>query len=331
MTQQTSPYVLILTLGGTIAYRPSQSAVDFGLTALSAGELLGLSEDAPGVPPLRCEAVLQAASADLGFAQIAEVARRAREAIGEGACGVVVTQGTDTLEETAFLLDLLLDLPAPVVVTGALRNAELPGADGAANLLAAIRVAAAPAAAGLGVLVVMHDEIHAARFVRKAHTHKPSAFASPAAGPLGWIAEDRVRIVLRLAGSAPRIAWSGAAPDVPLITMGFGATAAGFARLVQDPPAGLIIAGFGVGHVPAALAGQIGALASEIPVVLASRVGSGDIFHGTYGHPGSERDLIGRGCIPAGYLDAPKARILLTMLLADGADRARVARTFFAF
>ena len=115
----------------------------------------------------------------------------------DGRAGVVVTQGTDTLEETAFQLDLMLDVRQPVVVTGALRNPALPGADGAANLLAAIRVAADPAATGLGVVVVMNDEVHAARLVSKTHTHKPSAFASPAAGPLGWIAEDRVRIVLR--------------------------------------------------------------------------------------------------------------------------------------
>ncbi len=322
----TDPHVSILALGGTIASQPSGDQL--AKPELTGEQVAALVGDAQGIGPLRAETLWQSASGDLKFATIAAVAARIGEVIAAGAVGVVVTQGTDTLEETAFQLDLSLDVRAPVVVTGALRNPALPGADGGANLLAAIRVARAPTAAGLGVLVVMNDEVHAARFVRKTHTHRPSAFASIAAGPLGWIAEDRVRIALRPTESTPTVRWRGEPPHVPLVTLGFSTPASEFARLLERPPAGLVIAGFGVGHAPSWTVEAIAALAGQIPVVLASRVGAGEIFHGTYGYPGSETDLAARGCIAAGYLDALKARILLALLLGDGADRARIVEVF---
>ncbi len=319
-------HISILALGGTIASRPSGDQL--AKPELTAEQLATLVGDAQGIGPLRAETLWQTASGDLQFATIAAVAQRIQEVIAAGAIGAVVTQGTDTLEETAFQLDLLLDVRPPVVVTGAMRNPALPGADGAANLLAALRVAKEPTAAGLGVLVVMNDEIHAARFVRKTHTHKPSAFASTAVGPLGWIAENRVRIALRPAGPTPTLAWRGELPHVPLVTLGFSTAAAEFGPLLERPPAGLVIAGFGVGHAPSWTVEPIAALAAQIPVVLASRVGAGEVFHGTYGYPGSESDLASRGCIAAGYLDAMKARVLLALLLGEGADQARIVEVF---
>ena len=325
MTAQVS----VLALGGTIASRPSVGALV--RPELTAEHLAALVGNVKGLPPVRAESLLQASSGDLDFAAIAGVAERVRAVIAEGARGVVITQGTDTLEETAFQLDLMLDLDQPVVVTGALRNPSLPGADGGANLIAAIRVASAPAAAGLGVVVVMNDEIHAARLVRKTHSHKPSAFTSPAAGPLGWIAEDRVRIVLRPAERAPALSWRGSAPDVALVSMAFATPAAVFDAFLERPPAGMVIAALGAGHVPAWTVEAIGALAARAPVVLASRAGAGEVFAGTYGYPGSESDLIARGCIRAGYLDPLKARVLLTLLLGEGADRDRITEAFARF
>ena len=322
MTAQVS----VLALGGTIASRPSVGALV--RPELTAEHLAALVGDVKGLPPVRAESLLQASSGDLDFAAIAGVAERVRAVIAEGARGVVITQGTDTLEETAFQLDLMLDLDQPVAVTGALRNPSLPGADGGANLLAAIRVAADPAATGLGVVVVMNDEVHAARLVRKTHSHKPSAFASPAAGPLGWIAEDRVSIVLRPAERAPTLSWRGSAPDVALVSMAFATPAAVFDAFLERPPAGMVIAALGAGHVPAWAVEAIGELAAKLPVVLASRTGAGEVFSATYGYPGSESDLIGRGCIPAGYLDPLKARVLLTLLLGEGAGRDRIAEAF---
>jgi L-asparaginase len=328
MSDTPVPLVALFGLGGTIATVPGPNGM---LPALTADDLARALGDIRAVARLNVESVRQLPSSDLRFSDIAEVGERVRRAIAEGAHGVVITQGTDTLEETAFLLDLLLDVERPVVVTGAMRSPDLPGADGAANLLGTIRVAAATHTAGLGVLVVMNDEIHAARFVKKLHTSKPSAFGSPNAGPLGWIAEDRVRIALRPVEPVPTLAWRAEPPAVPLITMGFSFDPASITSLVRDPPAGVVIAALGVGHVPSWTIEPLKALASKVPVVLASRAGSGELFREMYDFAGSEVDLLNQGCVSAGSLDAAKARILLSLLLADGADRRRIAETFAHF
>ena len=258
--------------------------------------------------------------------------RSFRESIALGCHGVVVTQGTDTIEEIAFGLDLLCTGDPPVVVTGALRNASLPGADGPANVIAAVRVAVSETARGLGTLVVMNDEIHAARFVRKSHTVNPGTFRSMATGPIGWLAEQDVRIAVR-----PSRRFHVAVPDnavpppVCLLKMSVGDDG----RLLRYVPAagfaGLVLEGFGGGHVPGDVAapGIIESLIEAMPVVLASRAGSGEVLRSTYGgFPGSETDLLRRGVIYAGSLDGPKARILLTLLLTRGADREGIRRTF---
>jgi L-asparaginase len=107
--------------------------------------------------------------------------------------------------------------------------------------------------------------------------------------------------------------------------------AAALQAFAENPPAGLVAATLGAGHVPSTMVETLGSLASQIPVVIASRTGAGEVFRGTYGYAGSETDLLRRGCIPAGYLDPMKARILLALLLADGADRTRIAAAFAAY
>lgn len=296
--------------------------------ALGAGDLVGQLPGVGGDIVVSAETVARTSSADLTFAGIAGLADRIAAAVARGADGVVVTQGTDTLEETAFLLDLLLELEAPVVVTGALRDPTQAGADGGANLAAALRVAASPAARGLGVVVTMNDEIHAARFVRKAHAHRPSAFVSAPVGPLGWIAEGRVRIALRPAARRPCITWRGVAPEVALAPISLDEGGGVLSALAANPPAGLVIQGLGAGHVPSRLVETVAALARRIPVVLASRTGAGETFRQTYGYAGGEIDLLSRGLISANALDGPKARILLTLLLGEGADRGRIAEVF---
>lgn len=298
---------------------------------LGAQDLLGAVSGIEDIARIEADAVLQIASANLRFSDMAAIADRIRQAIAAGVAGIVVTQGTDTLEESAFLLDLLLDCSAPVVVTGAMRNPTLAGADGAANLTAAIRVAASADAAGLGVLVVMNQEVHAARFVRKTHTDRLSAFASPAVGPIGWIVEDRVRIVLRPARPMPTLSWRAEPPIVPLLPIAFSMDGGEADRLAVGDAAGVVVAALGSGHVPASLADALGKLAARIPVVLSSRVGAGEGYRHTYAYAGGEIDLLRRGLISSGYLDPLKARIVLALLLADAADRARIEQTFALF
>jgi L-asparaginase len=259
---------------------------------------------------------------------VLSVAASAAEAVDAGSPGVVITQGTDTLEETAYLLDLVWRHEAPLVVTGAMRNPTLAGHDGPANLLAAARVAESEAARGLGVLVAFNDEIHAARFVRKTHSTSTATFVSPDTGPIGHLVEGRVRMLTRPARPEPLPAPTAAA-RVGLYTVTFDDDPALLAGLASGVD-GLVVAGFGVGHVPAVLVETLGDLAARMPVVLASRTGAGSVLRHTYYAPGSEIDLLGRGLIDGGFVHPFKARVLLKVLLGNGAGKAAVAAAFSA-
>lgn len=324
------PKVAFIPYGGTIA-----SVVKPGVGAMPSLDVGEMAKQMPGVREI-AEVIPQKtrhlASPHMTVRDLIDIAVAARVAIAAGCRGVVVSQGTDTIEEIAFGLDLLCKGDDPIVVTGAMRNPSLPSADGPANVIAAIRVAASDAARGLGALVVLNDEIHAARFVRKSHTANPGTFRSAATGPLGWLAENDVRIVLK-----PARRFHVAVPDdgVPLPVCLLKMSLGDDGRLLQYVPAagfaGLVLEGFGGGHVThdVAAPGILESLIETMPVVLASRAGSGEVLRGTYGgFAGSETDLIRRGVIYAGSLDGPKARILLTLLLMRGASREEIRRTF---
>lgn len=320
------PKVSVLSLGGTIS---SVNTGGPGVRPSLTGEALveavpGLSE----VAEVSAASVRQVPGWQLTVEDLIEVSEEATRAIDEGATGVVVTQGTDSIEETAFALDLLIDRDAPVVVTGAMRNPTLPGADGPANLLAAVTVAADGAARGLGALVVMNDEVHAARFVRKTHTQSPAAFRSPLAGPLGWISEGRASIVARPMGRRHVRPRGGGAEDVALLATFPGDDGRLVGAVGERGYSGLVVEALGGGHVPPPMVEPLAALAERMPVVLASRTGSGEVLRGTYDPPGSEMDLTGRSLIPAGMLDGPKARLFLALLLRSGASRAEIVEAF---
>jgi L-asparaginase len=325
------PRVTVFSLGGTIASTNAGSGAAGGVAPrLGARNLVEAVPQLQEVAELETVTFRQTASGDLTLQDLIALAAEIADRFDAGASGAVVTQGTDTIEETSFALDLLVGSRRPVVVTGAMRNPTLAGPDGPANLLAAVQVAAAPEAAGLGTLVVFNDEIHAARFVRKTHTSSPATFRSPTAGRLGWMIEGRPRITFRapaLAG-APLGLDGQEVPAVALLTSALGDDSRLIAQVEALGYAGLVLEAFGGGHVPAHVVPALEDLASRLPVVLASRTGGGEVLQGTYGFPGSERDLLSRGLIPAGFLDGLKARILLSLLLAAGADLDR-ARTAF--
>jgi L-asparaginase len=327
MSATAKPCVAVFGLGGTIAM--TRSAGGGVGPALSAADLVAA---VPGLDDtgaeLRVVDFARKPGASLSFDDLYLLAAAIGRAVDSGCAGAVVTQGTDTIEETAYALDLLLPVPAPVVVTGAMRNPTMAGADGPANILAAVRVALSPAARGLGCLVALNDQIHAARWVAKTHASSPAAFASPGRGPLGEVIEGRVRIPVALRHRSPAIAPDPARPvRVGLVTVVLGDDGS-LVEALGARADGLVVAGFGVGHVPAGLAGVLGALARRIPVVLASRTGAGPVHDRSYGFPGAERDLLGRGLISAGYLDPRKARVLLHLLIGSGADDARIRETF---
>ena len=357
------PRVAVFTLGGTISMAGGSGGSGGVVPRLAGSELL---DSVPGLSGAGAVAEVrdfrQLPSAALGIADVVELAVAIEAELTAGAAGAVVIQGTDTIEETSFLLDLLHSGDAPVVVTGAMRHPGLAGADGAANILAAILAAASPVLAGLGCVVVFGDEIHAARYVRKAHATSITAFVSPSAGPLGHVIEGTVRLlcrpvrrsaaslavlspaalspaalspatlspaVLSPAALSPAALPSAAQPGVRvgLVTVCLGDDGE-FLRAAAGRLDGLVVAAFGGGHVPPALVPLLDELATRMPVVLASRTGAGTVLADTYGSAGSERDLLSRGLISAGFLDPLKARLLLHVLITAGADSAQLRTAF---
>ncbi|MCA1715900.1 MAG: asparaginase [Actinobacteria bacterium] len=322
------PEVAVLSLGGTIS--STQTEGRSGVAPSLTGE--ALVEDVPEiseVAEVSADSFRQVPGSELVLEDLIELAAEFEGRIDTGAAGVVVTQGTDSIEETSFVLDLLVDRDAPVVVTGAMRNPTLPGAEGPANLLASVRVAISEAARGLGAVVVLNDEIHAARFVQKTHTSNPATFRSPLAGPIGYVFEDNARIVTRPVGRR-HIDLPPETQDRPvaLYTIGLGDDGRLLEFVRQSGYEGLVVEAFGVGHVHSVMTEPLGSLANEIPVVLASRTGSGEVHRKTYGFTGSESDLSERGLINAGMLDGPKARLFLSLLLRSGASREEISGAF---
>ncbi len=323
----TLPAVAVFSLGGTIsATETGGSGVEPTLT----GE--ALVEDVPEiaeVAEVSADSFRQIPGSELTLDDLVELSTEIKNRIDEGAKGVVVTQGTDSIEETAFVLDLLVDAEAPVVVTGAMRNPTLPGAEGPANLLASVQVAASEAARGIGAVVVLNDEIHAARFVQKTHTSNPATFRSPLTGPIGWISEGNPRVATHPV-KRYHIALPPETQDRPvaLYTVALGDDGRLLSAIEQSRYEGLVIEAFGAGHVPSVMVEPLEELTAEMPVVLASRTRGGEVLKNTYGFPGSETDLLERGLINAGMLDGSKARLLLSLLLRSGASKEEVVGEF---
>jgi L-asparaginase len=251
--------------------------------------------------------------------------------------GLVITHGTDTIEETAYLLDLLLLTDKPVVLVGAMRTVSDPSWDGPANLLAAARVAACPDARGLGVLVVMDDRILPAREVRKVHTESSTAFATPEFGPLGVV--DAGRVLLRR--SLPRHPqWRDAGADaglrvaridtrVELVQAYTGMSDRVVRLLTSEGQRGLAVIGFGRGNVPPAIVPAIAdAVRAGVLVTISSRSAAGRVSP-RYGYEGGGRHLLDQGAVLAGHLPGAKARLLLMVILGFTNDTT-IARALLA-
>lgn len=292
---------------------------------LDAADLVTAVPALSGVADLSAESFLKVPGAHLTLADMLRLRDHLETVAASDVSGVVITQGTDTIDETSFALDLL-GMTMPTVVTGAMRPPQVPGADGPANLLAAVQVAANDRAAAFGVVVMMNDEIHLARAVAKRHTSRPDAFQSPARGPVGTVSEDTVYWHMPPPARVSAGSIETPLPRVHLVPTVLGDDGSLLEAVLDTEPDGLVIEAMGAGHVPSPLVDQLERAADSKPVVLTSRVGAGHVFRSTYGFPGSERDLLGRGLIWGGNLTGPKARILLTFALATGATSEHLAR-----
>lgn len=318
--------IVLITTGGTVAMERKGAR---GAQVAIGGARLATAVTLPEGCQLEVLDLTAQPSASLAFNDLLALRDAVEAAQVAGADGVVVTHGTDTLEETAFALDLMLPLAhRPVVLTGAMRRPDQAGADGFANLAAAIAVAASSAAVGLGPLVVMDDEIHAARWVRKVHAFRAgAAFSSTPLGPVGWVAEGRIRIFMR----PERLPFARRAEPssaiVPILFAGAGLEE-DVVDAVSSIAAGLVVAAPGAGHVSSGSVSALARAATRIPVILVSRTGAGEVFRETYGYPGGEIDLLARGLHPGGALTPVKARIMLQCLLACGVGRDAIPVAF---
>lgn len=318
------PRIRVIAVGGTIA-----SVAEEGGTAvsprLSGKEMLERSRVLGGVARLEVRDLATVPSYDMDLSDVVKLARLIGSAPAGEFDGVVITQGTDTIEETAYGLALMLKRGMPVVVTGAMTPGQHLSSDGPRNLTAAIRVAATPVAAQLGAVVVANDLIHAARWVVKLHTSNVASLGSPQAGAIGEIVEGNVEVWFFPAYDDYIGLPSGPLPRIELVRLYPGAGEAALRATVESEPGGIVIEGTGGGHVPSPLLPVIDeALAAAIPVVLATRCPGGRVLERTYDMPGSEMDLIRRGARPAGTLSGSKARLRLAVGLALGRSPAEL-------
>ncbi len=328
----STPTVVVGALGGTIASTSSTADGNEVVPTLTADLLVAAVPGLDDVATIRAETLARLPSPSLDEPTILRTLQWAHAAVDDGARGVVVTQGTDTLEEAAYLLDLFWDRPEPLVVTGAMRSSAAAGADGPANILTAVRCAVAPESRERGVLVAFDDEVHQARWVAKTDSMSTSAFRSPVFGPIGRCVEAEVVYGVPADRIPPLELLPGHAtgdPRVPLLATYLGDDGFIVDAIRADDVDGLVVAGFGAGHVSASMAEAIGRLARQVPVVFASRTGSGPTGRAMYGYPGSEIDLVARGAVGAGWLSPVKARLLLWALSLGGpVPRADVAAAF---
>jgi L-asparaginase len=313
----------VISLGGTIAMigQPARPAV--------SGEELAAAVPGLDTAGLVFTSAANVPGAHITLAQALDFARLACRVPPDG--GVVVTQGTDTLEEMAFLCDLLWDGDNPIVFTGAMRPGSAPGADGPANILDAVAVARSAEARGLGVVVAFAGELHAARDVRKDSSTSLTPFASPHLGPLGHVHEGRVRIAAR-PDRTPVLSPAHLDARVEIAVVGLGDDGAPIRQATAAGVDGVVVALLGAGHgSPGVLHAIQEALEHGIATVLTCRPRTGFLLHGTYGFSGAEGDMRATGAAPAAALSPAAARMALLACLGAGLDQDGIRRTLAPF
>ena len=317
--------LLLLATGGTIAGSADDSATlnDYTAGVLGGDALLAAVPQLQNLATISVEQVANVDSADLLFEHWRALVGRIRDvfAADPDLAGVVITHGTNTLEETAWLLHLLIDDPRPVVLVGAMRPATALSADGPLNLLQAVQVALSPVARGYGVLVVMDGQIHGAQRVTKISTQGVSAFASPGSGPLGWVDDHGVHLHA-VPESRPKLFaqlqlpkhW----PGVAIVYGCVDPSVDGITALLGAGVQGLVFTGTGAGQLSEKERSALEAWNGPLPLMLRSnRCGSGPVY--------GDADQAQFGLLPAGCLNPQKARVLLILALIAGLDQPGLA------
>jgi L-asparaginase len=309
--------VRLLAAGGTISMQGEHA-----VPALDAAQLVQAIPALRAYQRLAAENVLSLPGPQISPAQALMLARQAARAAESGE-GVVITTGTDTLEELAMLCSLVHGGEAPLVLTGANRTASAPGADGPANLLDAVAVAAAGTAEGLGSVVVFGGEIHAGHSARKVDSTGPAAFGSPVAGPIGRVVDGRVWLHARPLRPTP-LSPRTLDHRVAIVTAALGDRGE-LLRAAAETADGVVVEALGAGHLTPGMLAELRVAVQRIPVVLTCRPERGSMLHATYGFEGSERDLRSSGAVCAPFLSPVAARMAMMCCLGAGHGRDAIA------
>ena len=328
------PTIAVLAMGGTIVSSGSTAAqmTGYSLQGVKVDDILAGVPEVEDIADLQVQTVRNLSSCSivlddwLSLAQAVEAA-----ALRDDVAGVVITHGTDTLEETAFFLNLISKTEKPVVLTGAMRPSTAISADGPLNLLNAVRVAASSKACGKGVLIVLNGAINGARDTTKTHTLAPETFTGRDFGRMGYVVGDEVEFFMQSTRphtvksefSLADFVNSGSLPRVDIIYAHIGEDSAMLNASLASGAKGIVFAGTGHGSIPVQIEDQLfEASRSGVVVVRASRIGAGPVLNG-------KKKWQNAGIIPCGMLNAQKARILLQLALKKfGGDLKEIERVF---
>ncbi|WP_459615850.1 asparaginase [Bordetella sp. 2513F-2] len=319
----------LVTTGGTIVSR-IDPATGLAMPVLSGADLVASLQPYGDVGEVEVHDVVRVASPQIGLDDWITLYRKVSAlAARPDIAGIVVTHGTSTLEETAWFLDLVLDTPKPIVVTGAQRNASEPDFDGPRNLYNALLICRTEAARGQGVMVALNDHINAAREATKSHTLDVETFQSGEWGFLGAVVRQRVTFHRRSCRRLHVPIVADALPQVDIVPMYVGATGAPLRAALEDGAQGIVVQAVASGHVNEAVyEAVLHARRRGIPVVLSTRIPRGGTRAG-YGFAGSSQHMVEHGAVLSGDLSPWKARILLMLAIQAGRADTAALRALF--
>ncbi|SMB89067.1 asparaginase [Desulfonispora thiosulfatigenes DSM 11270] len=323
----TKAKVVVISTGGTIAmrYDPVKQGI---VPAVTGAELVEAVPPLKDICPIEVMEYSNIPSPHMTPKIMFTLAKRVDDILAqEDVAGVVITHGTDTLEETAYMLDLVITSNKPVCLTAAMRSSAEISPDGPKNILDAVKTAYSKDAAGKGVLIVLNEEIHTARDVTKTHSANIKTFASPFWGPIGYVDNDQV-IFKRLPLGVQKLNINDLVEDVHLIKLASGVDDTIIKLLVEKGVKGIVLEGLGRGNIPPGVIPGIKlAIAKNIPVVLTTRVHGGRVLD-VYGYEGGGKHLKELGVILAGEISGQKARLKLMLALAQTNDPKEIAEIF---
>lgn len=318
--------IVVFAMGGTIAMRYDEKTGGL-IPAVSGKELV---EAVPALKDL-CEIEVVEFSREPSSRITPPVMKDLAESIekrlkDDDVTGVIVTHGTDTLEETAYFLDLYLKSSKPVCVTGAMRSSAEVSPDGSGNMLSSVRVALSANACGMGTLVVMNEEIHAAADVVKTHSSNPKTFISPFWGSLGYADADRI-IFKRKPLNRLNMICKNVTANVPLVKLYTGMDNSYFDFLLEKGVDGIVIEAFGRGNMSDIHEGAIKKFIGRgVPVIVATRTFGRPL--GLYSYNGGGKSVERLGAILSGEITAAKARLKLILALGITKNMTEIASFF---